>query len=104
MMPISTGRYAAYTPGSRRAALAHRWSWLRHSVRLLLARPHRLAPEDTGTGYAMYREWGRWTIRPVTGWCSHRWITPPTHATRAIAHDDHDEASDWAADLLNIPH
>jgi hypothetical protein len=52
-MPISTGRYAACTPGSRRAALAHRWSWLRHSVRLLLARPHRLAPEDTGTGYAL---------------------------------------------------
>jgi hypothetical protein len=53
--------------------------------------------------YAMYREWGRWTIRPVTGWRSHRWITPPTHATRAIAHDDHDTASDWAADLLSIP-
>ncbi len=104
-MPLTTGRYCEIRLDTRRARLAHRWRWLRESVRvLLLTRPHRLDPTDTGAGYTMYREWGHWTVRPVTGWRARRWITPPTHATRTIARDDRDAACDWAADLLGIPH
>jgi hypothetical protein len=69
---------------------------------VLLARPGRLTPADTRVGYTIYREWGHWTVRPVAGWRSHRWITPPTHATRSVP--DHDSACEWAADLLGVPH
>jgi hypothetical protein len=105
MMPITTGRYGtATTTTTRRAELARRWHWLRHCARVLRDRPRRLRPDDNGAGHAMSREWGCWTIRPAAGWRSHRWITPPTHLTRAIGRDDRDGACDWAADLLGIPH
>jgi hypothetical protein len=104
LMPSTTGRYADIGLASRRARLAHRWRRFRESVRVLLARPYRLAPQDTRVGYTMYREWGHWTVRPVTGWRARRWITPPIHATRAVPRDDRDTACDWAAELLGIPH
>jgi len=43
-----------------------------------LRRPRR-APGDTGGGYTVHQEFGRWTIRPNSGWRSRRWITPPTY-------------------------
>jgi hypothetical protein len=102
-MPITSGRYATYWAASTSwQRLARRWLWLKASVRTLCARPNRLAPGDTGVGSSLYREFGYWTIRPVAGWRSHRWVTPPTHATRDVPGTDHDAACDWAIAVLGI--
>jgi hypothetical protein len=101
-MPITTGEYAPRTIMSRRELLAHRWFWLRHNVALLMQRPWRLDESDTGVGHALYREWGYWTVRPVAGWRSRRWITPPMHATRCIPGADHDAAIEWSMERLGI--
>jgi len=103
-MPLN-GRYASSRTTSTitpRQRLAHHWFWLRHTITMRCARPHHLAPEDTGAGSTIYREWGHWTIRPVAGWRSHRWITPPLRATRAIPASNHDAATQWALDVLGI--
>jgi hypothetical protein len=62
----------------------------------------RLDERDNGAGYTLHREWGYWTLRPVTGWRSLRWITPPPHATRAILGHDRDAARDWGMKALNL--
>lgn len=101
-MPITNGRYGALPGLSRRQRMTLRGRWLRHWVSLQLARPSRLPPEDTRVGHVLYREFGCWTVRPVAGWRARRWITPPTHATRAIAGDEGDAACDWAGEVLGI--
>lgn len=99
-MPTTTGRYAERPVSSPRAKLAHRRFWLQHTLAWL--RPARLDKCDTGAGYVLGREWGRWTLRPVSGWRSLRWITPPTHATRGIPGTDRDAACDWSMDVLGV--
>ena len=101
-MPITNGRYASRKTSTPRERLAHHWFWLRHRASVLLARPGRLTPEDNGAGHTVYREWGHWTVRPVAGWRSHRWITPPTHATRRVSGSNHDAACEWAMTVLGI--
>ncbi|MEU1550216.1 hypothetical protein [Nocardia sp. NPDC005745] len=94
-MPMTAGRYADAGP-------SRPWFWVRHAVAGLV--PARRDPRDNGGGYTMHREWGAWTLRPVTGWRSIRWITPPAHATRSVPATDRDAALDWHAEKLGIPH
>jgi hypothetical protein len=101
-MPIFTGSYAPRQVRTLRERIAHRWSWLRHSIWVLRQRPWRLTEEDTGGGYVMHREWGRWVLRPVRGWRSVRRVTPPTHATRAVPADDRDAALLRFGEILGV--
>jgi hypothetical protein len=55
-------------------------------------RRQRRAPGDMGGGYSVHQEFGRWTIRPNSGWRSRRWITPPTYAAST-----EDAVCDYAA-------
>ncbi len=98
-MPATTGRYATYSAGTLASRAAHRYRWLVRSV-VRIAGRGRLDERDNGSGYTLHREWGRWTLRPVTGWRSLRWITPPPHATRAILRHDRDAACDWGMKAL----
>lgn len=61
-------------------------------IRLLALRllSHRLPPEDSGGGYHVKRELGRWVVRPVRGWRSVPWITLPLYADA-----DKDAAVHW---------
>jgi hypothetical protein len=79
--------------------IAHRWFWLRTRLRDS-AQSWWMRMRDNAGGYPVHREWGRWTIRPAGGWRSIRWITPPTHTTRAVLAGDHDAAVDWFMDRL----
>ncbi|WP_157172877.1 hypothetical protein [Nocardia exalbida] len=99
-MPVTTGRYASL---DQPLSLRHRWGWLRHNTAMWL-RARRLDPRDNGGGYTMRREWGAWTLRPVTGWRSIPWVTPPVHATRSVPATERDAALDWHAEQLGIPH
>ncbi|WP_327113448.1 hypothetical protein OHB12_31595 [Nocardia sp. NBC_01730] len=70
-----------------------------------LTRPRarrRLHPQDTGEGYVLNSEMGWWTVRPVTGAGSRRWISKPKYATRAIARDDREAALTWMGGLLGL--
>ncbi len=100
-MPVTTGRYAPRTLHTLADRANHRWFWLRHNAARIL-RPARLDPRDNGGGYTLHREWGRWTLRPVTGWRSLRWITPALHATRTIPGRDRDAACDWGLNVLGL--
>lgn len=93
------GRYAEVPAGSipRRV---HVTSFLRRQWHTLLT--PRLHPGDSGGGYTLHHEWGRWTIRPVKGWRSRRWISVPLHTNRAVAKGDRDRALDWMARTLNL--
>ncbi|WP_157107824.1 hypothetical protein [Nocardia amikacinitolerans] len=48
------------------------------------------------------RELGWWTVRPMLGWRSRRWVSKPTYATRAIPGDDLSAAKDWMRAALEI--
>jgi hypothetical protein len=104
-MPATTGRYAARTTHTLADRVNHRWFWLRHTLchtATRILRQGRLDPRDSGGGYTLHREWGRWTLRPVTGWRSLRWITPAPHVTRTIPGHDRDAACDWGLNVLGI--
>ncbi|ONM50493.1 hypothetical protein [Nocardia donostiensis] len=94
-MPLTEGRYAERT-GPRRL-----WFWIRRSFADAVRR-YRRDPRDTGGGYVMHREWGAWVLRPVTGWRSLRWVSPPVRATRAVPAGDRDAAVDWHAQALGM--
>ena len=98
-----TGRYADVRL-SGRALLTHRLFWLRHRLGALLrlVQAARRDPRDNGAGHVLHREWGRWTLRPATGWRSWRYISPAPHSTRAVPAADADGASDWALDQLGM--
>lgn len=91
------GRYAEYQGP---ISLRHR---VENAVRVL-SRPRtkRLHPDDKGGGYTLHRELVWWTIRPVSGWGSRRWVSKPTHATRSIAKDDREAADDWLIAALGL--
>ncbi|NKY88322.1 hypothetical protein [Nocardia veterana] len=91
-MPLTTGRYG---DTSHRNPLG----WLAHRAALAV-RSLRRDPRDNGGGYTMHREYGAWVLRPVSGWRSLRWITPPTAATRSVT--DRDAALDWYAAKLGV--
>ncbi|MGV9615165.1 hypothetical protein [Nocardia xishanensis] len=86
------GRYAEMQPGT-----IGRWRMVANRIehRLWLLRQPRHHPDDTGDGYAVHQEFGRWTIRPNSGWRSHRWLTPPIHSART-----EDAALNYAAATL----
>lgn len=66
-------------------------------------RPRRwLNPRHTGAGHMLNRELGWWTVRPMLGWRSRRWVSKPTYATRAIPGDDLSAAKDWMRAALEI--
>ncbi|MBB5159413.1 hypothetical protein [Saccharopolyspora phatthalungensis] len=97
----TSGSYASYEPGpeTRRQVARRRLRWLKiHTV--TAAQTRRLHPDDPGLGETLHREWGRWVIRPVRGWRSWTWITPPLHANRSIAAADRDAAVDWMMEVL----
>jgi hypothetical protein len=100
-MPVTTGRYASYNPGTLASRVTHRCRWLLRSV-VRIADQWRLDERDNGGGYTLHREWGRWTLRPVTGWRSLRWITPAPHATRTVPGHDRDAACDWGMKVLGL--
>ena len=100
-MPATTGRYATYNAGTLTSRAAHRCRWLLRTV-VRIAGRGRLDERDNGGGYTLHREWGYWTLRPVTGWRSLRWITPAPHATRAIPGHDRDAAGDWGMRAHNL--
>ena len=100
-MPATTGRYATYSPGTLTSRVNHRCRWLLRSV-VRIAGRGRLDERDNGGGYTLHREWGHWTLRPVTGWRSLRWITPAPHATRAIPGHDRDAACIWGMKALDL--
>lgn len=103
-MPLTEGRYAPTVASTRRDAIASRLRWLRGRILgYFLYLSWRRHPEDTGAGFGLSREWGWWMLRPSRGWHSVRWVTPPAHATRAIAAADPDGAEIWAAKTLGIP-
>ncbi|QIS15911.1 hypothetical protein [Nocardia arthritidis] len=45
---------------------------------------------------------GWWTVRPVRGFRSRRWISKPIYATRAIPGDDREAALTWMGKQLGI--
>lgn len=92
-MPVTAGRYADSVQNNR-------WFWVRHHLAGLL-QPRR-DPRDNGGGFTMHREWGAWVLRPVTGWRSIRWVTPPVRMTRSVSADDRGAALDWHAQALGI--
>jgi hypothetical protein len=100
-MPAATGRYGTRSVGTLAGRVNHRWRWLLHAAVRITGRG-RLDERDNGGGYILYREWGRWTLRPVTGWRSVRWVTPAPHATRAIPGHDRDAAGDWGLRVLGL--
>ncbi|MFQ6326160.1 hypothetical protein ACLMAL_08485 [Nocardia sp. CWNU-33] len=70
-----------------------------------LTRPRprrRLHPDDTGEGYVLNREMGWWTVRPVTGSGSRRWISKPKYATHSIPGNDREAALTWMGTLLGL--
>lgn len=97
-MPMFNGSYADYSdPG-----LWHRMRfWGPEHLRNAWGRL-RLDPRDNGGGFTLHREWGAWTMRPVTGWRSVRWITPPPHSIRSIPGDDRTAAIDWGVKALGL--
>jgi hypothetical protein len=84
-----------------RRSLARSPRWLLRSA-VRIAGRGRLDERDNGAGYTVHREWGRWTLRPVTGWRALRWVTPAPYATRAIPGNDRDAACDWAMKALDL--
>lgn len=70
------------------------WSgrWFRLRQQLALLWP---APAGSGKAYALGREYGGWTGRPVRGLQRLRWVTPPTYYTRKVPADDIEAATDW---------
>jgi hypothetical protein len=100
-MPAPTGRYATYSAGTLTSRATHRCRWLLYAASRFTGRG-RLDERDNGGGDTLHREWGRWTLRPVTGWRSLRWITPAPHATRTIPGHDRDAASDWGMKTLDL--
>jgi hypothetical protein len=102
-MPLTNGRYVDLPRLTRPQRVVFRLRWLRGRVRgFVWYPPWRRHPEDTGGGHTINREWGAWIVRPVSGWRSWRWITPPSHATRSVARADRDAACFWALDVLGI--
>ncbi|AHH19633.1 hypothetical protein NONO_c48490 [Nocardia nova SH22a] len=91
-MPLTQGRYAD-------SSEHHRLFWLRHHVGRLFRSLSR-DPRDDGGGYTMHREYGAWVLRPVSGWRSLRWITPPADSVRSVP--DRDAALDHYAAKLGI--
>jgi hypothetical protein len=100
-MPATTGRYATYSAGALASRINHRWRRLLRTV-VRIAGRGRLDERDNGAGYTLHREWGHWTLRPVTGWRALRWITPAPHTTRTIPRHDRDAASDWGMKTLDV--
>ena len=98
-MPATTGRYATRSAGTLTGRVTHHGRWLLHAASRFTGRA-RLDERDNGGGYTLHREWGHWTLRPVTGWRSLRWITPAPHATRTIPGHDRDAACDWGMKTL----
>ena len=66
-MPATTGRYATRSAGTLVGRATHHWRWLLHAAARMTRRA-RLDERDNGGGYTLHREWGHWTLRPVTGW------------------------------------
>jgi hypothetical protein len=64
-MPATTGRYATRSAGTLAGRVNHHWRWLLHAAARRVGRG-RLDERDNGGGYTLHREWGRWTMRPVT--------------------------------------
>lgn len=87
-MPMTAGRYADAEP----AGFRRRWFWLRHNATQPMPRRHD--PRDEGGGFVMHREWGAWVLRPVSGWRSVRWVTPPIHAAWSVPRTNRDAVSD----------
>jgi hypothetical protein len=100
-MPATTGRYATRSAGTLTSRLTHRCGWLLRTV-VRIGYRERLDERDNGGGYTLHREWGHWTLRPITGWRSLRWITPAPHATRTIPGHERDAASDWGMKTLDL--
>jgi hypothetical protein len=100
-MPATTGRYATHNAGTLAGRTTHHWRWLLHTASRFTRR-WRLDERDNGGGYTLHREWGHWTMRPVTGWRSLRWITPARHTTRTIPGHDRDAACDWGLKVLGL--
>lgn len=73
------------------AAVAVRWLHLRHYVRML-----RRPRGETSVSHELRREYGGWTLRPQYGLRRIRYVSPPTHYTRAIPAGDQDAAANWA--------
>ena len=69
---------------------------------LARVRSSRLAPGDNGGGYVLHREWACWTLRPMSGWRSVRWVSAPPYSTRQVGRDDREAALDWMASVLGI--
>lgn len=91
-MPLTQGRYGESTGH-------HRLFWLRHNAGQLL-RSQRRDPGDAGGGYTVHREFGAWVLRPVSGWRSLRWVTPPVSSTRSVS--DRESALDWYSAELGL--
>ncbi|WP_036504843.1 hypothetical protein [Nocardia aobensis] len=91
-MPMTQGRYGDSTEH-------HRLFWLRHNAGQVL-RSLRRDPRDEGGGYTMHREFGAWVLRPVSGWRSLRWITPPVDKVRSVR--DRDAAADYYAAKFGV--
>ncbi len=95
-------------PSGRRYADYHGRETVRSRViglwrTLTRPRPRRgLHPDDTGGGHMLHREMGRWTVRPVSGWNSRRWVSKPKLATRAIPGNDREAAIDWMCTQLGV--
>jgi hypothetical protein len=100
-MPATSGRYATRPAGSLVDSATHHWRWLALAAIRFVGRA-RLDQRDNGGGYTLHREWGRWTLRPVSGWRSLRWITPAPHATRTVPGHDRDAAGDWGLKVLGL--
>ncbi|WP_219419120.1 hypothetical protein [Pseudonocardia nigra] len=98
-MPATTGRYATRNAGTLAGRTTTTGAGCSAARRLGRA---RLDERDNGGGYTLHREWGRWTLRPITGWRSLRWTTPAPHATRAIPGHDRDAAGDWGLKVLGL--
>jgi hypothetical protein len=79
----------------------HHLRWLRPAAVRTVGRVRR-DERDNGGGYTMHREWGRSTLRPLSGWRSLRWITPPPHATRTIPGHYRAAAGNWGMKILGL--
>jgi hypothetical protein len=100
-MPATTGRYAIRGIGTLARRASHHWRWLLQAASRTVGRAS-LHERDNGGGYTLHREWGRWTLRPVTGWRALRWVTPAPHATRAVPGHERDAAGDWGLKVLGL--
>lgn len=102
-MPLTTGKYAEYTPATRREAIRHRLFWIRHNIGTFLLEVRDGLSADTSAGGSyLCRDWGAWMVRPTYGFRSRRWISLPLRATRSISRDDRDRATDWFIDTVDI--